>query len=132
MVDIKTVQLIVNSEQEKSSIRTAFERYSNRLHLKRYGIFSVQRETIRMENLAIKNHKTLHNAIWKNSGPMQPCMEPFGKNMDLCKRAGRQIFQKWDFTSNEGAISLLRGITRTDFYATACNVRRAFPWFPPH
>ncbi len=41
MADIKTVQLIVNSEQAKSSIRTAFERHSNRLHLKRYGIFSV-------------------------------------------------------------------------------------------
>ena len=82
MADIKTVQLIVNSEQAKSSIRTAFEWYSNRLHLKRYGIFSVQRDTIGMENLAIKNHKTLHNAIWKNSGPMQTCMAPFGKNMN--------------------------------------------------
>ena len=94
MADIKTVQLIVNSEQAKNCIRTAFEWYSNRLHLKRNGNFSVWRDTIGMENLAIKNHKTLHNAIWKNSGPMQPCMEPFGKNMDAANVRGA-IWKKY-------------------------------------
>ena len=103
MADIKTIQLIVNPEQAKSSIRTAFERYSNRLHLKRYGIFSVQRDTIGMENLAIKNHKTLHNAIWKNSGPMQPCIAPFGKNMDATTVQGAIWKKNWAYANVRGS-----------------------------
>ncbi len=100
MADIKTVQLIVNSEQSKSSIRTAFERYSNRLHLKRYGIFSVQRKTIGMENLAIKNHKTLHNAIWKKSGPMQTCGAPDFSKMVFYKQ--RRCYRSFTWHNTDG------------------------------
>ena len=165
MADIKTVQLIVNSEQAKNCIRTScisretgislydeipsgwriWQSKTTKPCITPFGkiLDLCNRAWNHLEKIWMPQscrapfwkNMDLCNLAWSHLKKIwmpQPCGAPFGKNLDLCKRAGRQIFQKWHFTSDEGAISLLRGITRTDFYATACNVRRAFPWFPPH
>ena len=69
-----------------------------------------------MENLAIKNHKTLHNAIWKKYGcrnragrhlekigPMQPCEAPDFSKMVFYKQ--RRCYISFTWHNTDGFLS---------------------------